>query len=89
VRGALDRLPATLLHMFTARRREMATITTREPAYRKDGGIEVALFWDRLTGKLSVCVTDLTSGLSPLQESVHHDPRKPFAERSETRRSQT
>jgi hypothetical protein len=27
--------------MFTARRREMATITTREPAYRKDGGIEV------------------------------------------------
>jgi len=50
--------------MFTARRREMATITTREPAYRKDGGIEVALFWDRLTGKLSVCVTDLTSRAS-------------------------
>ena len=43
----------------------MATITTREPAYRKDGGIEVALFWNRLTGKLTVCVTDLTSGLSP------------------------
>ena len=43
----------------------MATITTREPAYRKDGGIEVALFWDRLTGKLSVCVTDLTSGSLP------------------------
>jgi hypothetical protein len=37
--------------MYTARRREMATTTTREPAYRKDGGIEVAVFWDRLTGK--------------------------------------
>jgi hypothetical protein len=34
VRGWLVPLPATLLHMFTARRREMATITAREPAYR-------------------------------------------------------
>ena len=66
----------------------MATITTREPAYRKDGGIEVA-FLGQADRQLSVCVTDLTSGLSPLQEPVHHDPRKPFAERSETRRSQT
>jgi len=51
--------------MFTARRREMATSTTREPAYRKDGGIKVALFWDRLTGKLSVCLTDVTSASLP------------------------
>jgi hypothetical protein len=54
-------LSATLPHMLTARRREMATTTAREVAYRKDGGIEVAPFWDRLTGKLTVCVTDLTS----------------------------
>jgi hypothetical protein len=36
--------------MFTARRREMATITAREPAYRKDGGIEVAASRSRFSG---------------------------------------
>jgi len=58
----------------------MATITTREPAYRKDGGIEVALFWDRLTGKLSVCVIDLTSGL-PLSPPRTCPPRSSEAVR--------
>jgi len=36
--------------------------TTTDLAYRRDGGIEVALFWDRSTGDLSVLVADLASG---------------------------
>ena len=36
--------------------------TTTDLAYRRDGGLEVALFWDRSTGDLSVLVADLPSG---------------------------
>ena len=36
--------------------------TTTDLAYRRDGGIEVALFWDRSTGDLSLLLADLHSG---------------------------
>jgi hypothetical protein len=36
--------------------------TATELAYRRDGGIEVALFWNRRTGRLTVSVADLASG---------------------------
>lgn len=35
--------------------------TTKELAYRRDGGIEVALFWNTETGSLIVSVADVAS----------------------------
>jgi hypothetical protein len=36
--------------------------TATELAYRRNGDVEVALFWDRETGELTVVVIDLASG---------------------------
>jgi hypothetical protein len=36
--------------------------TATDLAYRRDGGIEVVLFWDKPTGNLTVSVADLASG---------------------------
>jgi hypothetical protein len=46
--------------MITEGRPAMATTT--ELAFRREGGIDVALFWDKATGALSVLVVDLASG---------------------------
>ena len=40
----------------------MEQVTKAELAYRRSAGIEVALWWDRPTGELTVCVADLRSG---------------------------
>jgi hypothetical protein len=40
----------------------MEHVSKAELAYRRSGGIEVALWWDRPTGELTVCVADLRSG---------------------------
>jgi hypothetical protein len=61
VRRRLVLRGATLLPMFTEGRLAMA-LTTRELAYRRDGGIEVALLWNTVTGRLTVTVADLASG---------------------------
>ena len=37
---------------------------TAELAYRRGAGIEVALLWHRMTGELTVSVTDAASGAS-------------------------
>jgi hypothetical protein len=37
-------------------------ITTKELAYRRSGGIEVALFWNSATNELSVTVVDEALG---------------------------
>lgn len=36
--------------------------TTTELAYRRNGDLEVALLWSRLTGSVTVSVADLASG---------------------------
>jgi hypothetical protein len=36
--------------------------TTTELAYRQESGIEVGLFWDSLTGRVTVSVRDVASG---------------------------
>jgi hypothetical protein len=36
--------------------------TAPELAYRRDGGIEIALYWDRRSGRLTVTIDDLASG---------------------------
>jgi hypothetical protein len=61
VRRRLVLRGATLLPMFTEGRLAMA-LSTRELAYRRDGGIEVALLWNTVTGRLTVTVADLASG---------------------------
>jgi hypothetical protein len=39
-------------------------LTTRELAYRRNGGIEVALDWDQMSGKVTLFVGDLATGVA-------------------------
>jgi hypothetical protein len=48
----------------TARRPQMTRIDVTELAHRESGGVEVALFWERRSNRLTVLVADASSGES-------------------------